>query len=96
MDVVEGRCTVSVLVNRINDMPRAALGQHFLINRRILSKILTAADLSESDIVLEIGPGKGFLTKPLLTRVKKVVAIEIDEGLLGSQIGLSKESHYSK
>jgi 16S rRNA (adenine1518-N6/adenine1519-N6)-dimethyltransferase len=65
-------------------MPRAALGQHFLINRRILSKILTAADLSESDIVLEIGPGKGFLTKPLLTRVKKVVAIEIDEALAGS------------
>lgn len=65
-------------------MPRAALGQHFLINRRILTDILTAADLSHSDIVLEIGPGKGFLTKELLRRVKKVVAIELDETLAAS------------
>ena len=65
-------------------MPRAALGQHFLIDRRVLTEILTAANLSHSDIVLEIGPGKGFLTKELLRRVKKVVAIELDETLAGS------------
>ena len=65
-------------------MPRAALGQHFLIDRRVLTEILTAANLSHSDIVLEIGPGKGFLTKELLKRVKKVVAIELDETLAGS------------
>ena len=69
---------------RINDMPRAPLGQHFLTDRRILTEILTASDLSPSDVVLEIGPGKGFLTKELLTRAKKVVAIEIDETLAGS------------
>ncbi len=65
-------------------MPRAPLGQHFLTDRRILTKIISAADLSPSDVVLEIGPGKGFLTKALLTKAKKVVAIEIDETLASS------------
>lgn len=64
--------------------PRAkkALGQHFLIDRRVRAKIIDAADLSPSDTVVEIGPGRGFLTKVLAKRAGRVVAVELDEVLV--------------
>ncbi len=54
------------------------LGQHFLINPKIADFIVDIADLKEFDTVLEIGPGKGILTKRLLKKCK-VIAVEIDE-----------------
>ncbi|NLY11976.1 MAG: 16S rRNA (adenine(1518)-N(6)/adenine(1519)-N(6))-dimethyltransferase RsmA [Firmicutes bacterium] len=56
-------------------------GQNFLVDKNILDKICDAADLTESDFVLEIGPGIGTLTNELSKRCKKVVAIEIDRDL---------------
>jgi 16S rRNA (adenine1518-N6/adenine1519-N6)-dimethyltransferase len=53
-------------------------GQNFLVNRHILEKILAAAEIKESDTILEIGPGIGTLTQYLAERAKKVIAIEID------------------
>lgn len=53
-------------------------GQHFLVDSRIAHKEVTYADIDRDDIVLEIGPGKGILTKLLAERAKKVIAIEID------------------
>ena len=41
-------------------------GQNFLIDYKVLANIINAAELSSSDIVVEIGPGKGFLTKSIL------------------------------
>lgn len=58
------------------------LGQHFLIDRIILSKIIEAADISEKDIVLEVGPGVGILTEELLKKSGNVVAVEKDERLI--------------
>lgn len=58
------------------------LGQHFLVDRRVLAKIIQAAELSPSDVVLEIGPGKGALTEELARRAKMVVAVEKDETLV--------------
>jgi len=58
------------------------LGQNFLINEGILNRIVEVADLSKDDIVIEIGPGMGTLTKKLAQNVKKVLAIEIDENLV--------------
>jgi len=58
--------------------PIKGLGQNFLKDNRALKKIIDSANLSEKDIVLEIGPGKGVLTKELLPRVRKVIAIEKD------------------
>ncbi len=58
------------------------LGQNFLIDEGILNRIVEAADLSKDDIVIEIGPGMGTLTKKLAQEVKKVLAIEIDENLV--------------
>jgi len=58
--------------------PLKRLGQNFLIDKRVLEKIVNAANLSSKDIVLEIGPGLGVLTIELAKRVKKVIAIEKD------------------
>lgn len=61
--------------------PRKALGQHFLVDGRILNRLLTASDLTPQDIVLEIGPGRGALTRQLLRRAARVIAIELDAAL---------------
>ncbi len=60
--------------------PRKRFGQHWLQSDKILDQIVTAADLKSDEIVLEIGPGKGALTRRLIDFVK-VVAIEIDRDL---------------
>jgi len=60
---------------------KKSLGQNFLINPKVAERIALDADISKKDIVLEIGPGTGYLTKYLLARVKKVVAIEKDHEL---------------
>ncbi len=58
-------------------MPRK-LGQHLLIRKSILDRIATAACGDGVPLVIEIGPGKGALTEPLLERAEKVAAIEVD------------------
>jgi 16S rRNA (adenine1518-N6/adenine1519-N6)-dimethyltransferase len=62
--------------------PKKSLGQNFLVDRRVLGKIVDAADLSTDDVVLEIGPGRGFLTKALAERAGRVVAVEMDIDLV--------------
>ena len=57
------------------------LGQNFLINKSIAKKIIASANLSENDLVLEIGPGKGILTQELAKIAGKVVAVELDKEL---------------
>lgn len=60
---------------------RAKLGQNFLIDNNIAKREVQYANISEDDVVLEIGPGKGILTKLLAKKAKKVVAVEIDKNL---------------
>ncbi|MEK6937931.1 MAG: rRNA adenine N-6-methyltransferase family protein [Nanoarchaeota archaeon] len=55
--------------------------QHFLIDKEVLSTSIKAAELKKEDVVLEIGPGKGVLTKELAKKCQKVIAIEVDESL---------------
>jgi 16S rRNA (adenine1518-N6/adenine1519-N6)-dimethyltransferase len=57
------------------------LGQHFLVDENILGVIGRLADLQPDDVVLEIGPGEGVLTRYLAQRVRQVHAVEIDEEL---------------
>lgn len=59
-----------------------SLGQNFLINESILDEIVESADMSDDDVVLEIGTGIGTLTSKLCERAKKVIAVEIDKNLL--------------
>ena len=56
-------------------------GQHFLVDRNILDVIGRLAELGPEDVVLEIGPGQGVLTRYLAERVARVRAIEIDRAL---------------
>ncbi len=60
---------------------RKSLGQHFLIDDVVLKDIVTAAELSPADTVLEIGPGLGVLTRELAGRVGRVVTVELDDSL---------------
>lgn len=64
--------------------PRRKLGQNFLVDENILELIGASAELSETDRVLEVGPGLGVLTGFLADRVASVVAIELDEQLRGA------------
>lgn len=57
-------------------------GQNFLIDTRVLDKIICAADIGKDDMVLEIGPGIGTMTQYLAEAAGKVVAIEIDRNLI--------------
>ena len=59
-----------------------SLGQNFLINEEVVSGIVTKAEISREDLVIEIGPGLGTLTKELLERAGKVIAIELDKRML--------------
>ena len=61
--------------------PARSRGQNFLIKEEAYEKIIKAADLKKDDIVLEVGPGLGFLTTRLAKIVKKVVAVELDDKL---------------
>jgi 16S rRNA (adenine1518-N6/adenine1519-N6)-dimethyltransferase len=61
---------------------RKGLGQHFLVNSRILKNILRAADLSSGDTVIEIGPGMGVLTRELVEQSGYVIAVELDNGMV--------------
>jgi 16S rRNA (adenine1518-N6/adenine1519-N6)-dimethyltransferase len=59
--------------------PQKRLGQNFLIDKGVISEILEAADIKNSDTVLEVGPGTGNLTRGLAKMAKKVIAVEKDE-----------------
>lgn len=60
---------------------KKSLGQHFLADPNILGVIERLAELGPADVVLEIGPGQGVLTRYLAARVRRVHAIEIDRAL---------------
>jgi 16S rRNA (adenine1518-N6/adenine1519-N6)-dimethyltransferase len=65
----------------MNAMPRKSLGQHFLVDENILRVIEGLADLQPDDVVLEVGPGRGVLTRFLAARVAHVHAVELDRRL---------------
>jgi 16S rRNA (adenine1518-N6/adenine1519-N6)-dimethyltransferase len=62
-------------------MARPRLGQHFLIDQSIAQRELAYAGITSEDVVLEIGPGKGIITRLLAAHAKQVIAIEIDPRL---------------
>ena len=63
--------------------PRKSLGQYFLVDNGILDRIIAAAQLTPEDTVVEIGPGKGSLTRRLVAKSGRVIAIELDSELAG-------------
>ncbi|MBI5254720.1 ribosomal RNA small subunit methyltransferase A [Candidatus Falkowbacteria bacterium] len=73
---------IGTLMKKYGIKPKHNLGQNFLVNDAILEKILSAADLKKTDNVLEVGAGLGALTRELIQRAKRVLAVEIDRSLV--------------
>jgi 16S rRNA (adenine1518-N6/adenine1519-N6)-dimethyltransferase len=65
----------------VNVAPKRSLGQNFLIDENILRVIERLAGLALGDVVLEVGPGRGILTRYLAERVRHVHAVELDRSL---------------
>lgn len=61
---------------------KKSLGQNFLNDPEVLGRIIKSANLSQEDVVIEVGPGKGALTELLAGVCKKVIAIELDDRLI--------------
>jgi 16S rRNA (adenine1518-N6/adenine1519-N6)-dimethyltransferase len=72
----------------VNVVPKRELGQHFLVDENILGVIGRLAELRADDVVLEIGPGLGVLTRYLAERVARVHAVELDASLAAQLAGL--------
>ncbi len=69
------------LLRRLGLKAKKSLGQHFLIDEEVLGAVVSAAELSAGDVVMEIGPGLGVLTRELAGRAGRVVAVELDDSL---------------
>ena len=70
------------LLQKYEIYPSKRLGQNFLIDGSVIKKFLKAADLKSGDIVLEIGPGIGNLTREIAKKTKKVIAVEKDPQMI--------------
>jgi 16S rRNA (adenine1518-N6/adenine1519-N6)-dimethyltransferase len=73
-----GPADVRSLAERLGIRPTKQRGQNFVIDANTVRRIVRAADLDPSDVVVEVGPGLGSLTLALLGSVSRVVAIEVD------------------
>lgn len=69
------------ILEKLGHNPRKRFGQNFLISENILKKIVEEANISKDDLIIEIGPGIGSLTKYLLDYAGDVISIEIDNDL---------------
>jgi len=72
--------------------PSRSKGQNFLVNEKIYDDIVAAAELEKDDTVIEIGPGLGFLTFKIAAKVKRLIAVELDDKLANYlQIGIDAQ-----
>lgn len=70
------------ILRKYNIKFQKRFGQNFLIDKHVLHKIIDAADITDKDFVLEIGPGIGTLTQCLCENAREVMAVEIDKNLI--------------
>lgn len=70
------------LLRRHGLRPNKSFGQNFLVSRDVLDAIVTAAELSADDNILEVGSGTGVLTVELARRARRIVAVELDRNIL--------------
>ena len=62
--------------------PKKRLGQNFVINSRIIEKLIDYAEVKPTEVVLEIGSGLGYLTEALAYKARTIIAVEIDRRLV--------------
>ncbi len=73
---------IRALMRSLGLSPQKGFGQNFLTSETVLRRIVAAGELQASDIVIEVGPGLGYLTAQLIGLAGQVIAIEIDRGLV--------------
>ena len=69
------------MMRRFDLRARKRLGQHFLVDETVLQRIVSAAEITPADTILEIGPGLGILTREMAGRAGRVIAVELDNRL---------------
>ena len=79
MDILE---ETRYIMKKYNIRANKSLGQNFLINNEVVEKIVNSSDISKEDMVIEIGPGLGTLTKYLLEKAVKVLCVELDTKMI--------------
>ena len=82
MDRLSSHRATKEVVNKHNFKFSKSLGQNFLIDDNVIDRILEGARLSETDKIIEVGPGIGTLTREMGKVAENVVAIEIDKTLI--------------
>lgn len=70
------------IMKKYNIKANKSLGQNFLINEEVIKTIVESSQIKKEDLVIEIGPGLGTLTKYLLEKSKKVICIELDKNMI--------------
>ena len=70
------------IMKKYNIRANKSLGQNFLINSEVVEKIINSSEITKEDMVIEIGPGLGTLTKYLLEKAGKVLCIELDSKMV--------------
>ena len=71
-----------IIMKKYNITANKSLGQNFLISQEVVNNIIKASEISEKDLVIEIGPGLGTLTKRLLEQAGKVICVELDTKMI--------------
>lgn len=82
MDRLTSPRTIKYIMEKYGFKFSKGLGQNFIIDDNVLERIIEGAEITEDDVILEIGPGIGVMTHALCEEAKKVVAIEIDRSLI--------------
>ena len=74
--------STSEILKKYDFVFQKRFGQNFLIDEHVLKKIINAAEITDNDFVIEIGPGIGTMTQYLASTARKVLAVEIDKKLI--------------
>ena len=88
-----GAAQIRELAAQLDLKPSKSLGQNFVIDSNVCTKIVRTAGVTQDDIALEIGPGLGSLTLAMLEIAKSVVAVEIDPRL-AQQLPITVAQHF--
>lgn len=70
------------IMNKYKIKANKSLGQNFLISEKVVNSIVESSEITKEDLVIEIGPGLGTLTKELLEKAGKVICIELDKNMI--------------
>ena len=88
-----GAAQIRELAAQLDLKPSKSLGQNFVIDSNVCTKIVRTAGVTQDDIALEIGPGLGSLTLAMLETAKSVIAVEIDPRL-AQQLPITVAQHF--